>query len=100
MEDREQYKAVFNDQYQEYKELHKDINVTLAKFSELDAMMSKLLRNLNTSEVRSVDVLTNNTFHFMRMRSSYVKIKEYECTSHAKFECYMFSVSNTGPEKD
>ncbi|KAG5285354.1 hypothetical protein AALO_G00002460 [Alosa alosa] len=52
VEDREQYKAVFNDQYQEYRELHKDISATLAKFRELDAMMNKLLRNVNTTEDR------------------------------------------------
>ncbi|XP_026169725.1 MARVEL domain-containing protein 2-like [Mastacembelus armatus] len=44
VEEREKYKAVFNDQYQEYKDLHRDISATLNKFRELDPMMAQLLR--------------------------------------------------------
>jgi len=52
IEDREQYKAVFNDQYQEYKELHREITATLMKFQELDTMMSRLFNNKTNPEVR------------------------------------------------
>ncbi|XP_034742723.1 occludin/ELL domain-containing protein 1 [Etheostoma cragini] len=50
LEDREKYKAVFNDQYQEYKDLHREISTTLKKFIELDAMMARLLREGKSPE--------------------------------------------------
>ena len=54
VEEQERYRAVFNDQYQEYKDLHRDINTTLNKFRELDAMMAQLLRDGKSREVRWV----------------------------------------------
>ncbi|KAM6919779.1 MARVEL domain-containing protein 2-like isoform 1-T1 [Lycodopsis pacificus] len=52
VEEREKYKAVFNDQYQEYKDLHRDIGITLDKFRQLDAMMARLLRGGKSQEDR------------------------------------------------
>ncbi|XP_074850322.1 MARVEL domain-containing protein 2 [Carettochelys insculpta] len=50
-DERDRYKAVFNDQFAEYKELSAEVQVVLKKFEELDALMSKLsLHPGNTSE--------------------------------------------------
>lgn len=52
VEERDKYRAVFNDQYQEYKDLHSDVSATLSKFTQLDAAMARLLREGKTQEVR------------------------------------------------
>ncbi|KAK0134159.1 MARVEL domain-containing protein 2 [Merluccius polli] len=46
-EERERYKDAFNDRYQEYKDLHREISATIQKFQDLDNVMADLLRNNN-----------------------------------------------------
>lgn len=52
VEEREKYRAAFNDQYQEYRDLHRDVSRTLRKFTELDAAMERLLSEGKSQQVR------------------------------------------------
>ncbi|XP_030631504.1 MARVEL domain-containing protein 2-like [Chanos chanos] len=99
VEDREQYKAVFNDQYQEYKELHKDISDTLKKFYELEVMMNKLLKDVNNPEekkrinqmLKQYEKKKNDpTFLERKERCEYLKGK----LSHIKMRIRNFDQSN------
>lgn len=41
-EERDQYRAVFNDQYAEYRELHAEVQALSGRFQEMDEMMHRL----------------------------------------------------------
>uniref|UniRef100_A0A3Q2SWN5 MARVEL domain containing 2-like n=1 Tax=Fundulus heteroclitus TaxID=8078 RepID=A0A3Q2SWN5_FUNHE len=83
-EEMEKYKAVFNDQYQEYKDLHRDISTMLNKFRELDAMVEQLSRKGTSFEVgrRIQNILktyqnkkNDPTFLEKKERCDYLKAK-------------------------
>ncbi|XP_061477457.1 MARVEL domain-containing protein 2 [Rhineura floridana] len=83
-EERDRYKAVFNDQFSEYKELSAEVQAVLKKFDELDALMRKLPQHPgNTLEHdRIANVLqqyrkkkTDPTFLEKKERCEYLKNK-------------------------
>ncbi|XP_029105223.1 MARVEL domain-containing protein 2-like [Scleropages formosus] len=84
LDDREQYRAVFNDQYEEYRELHEEVSATVSKFAELDLVMSRLLRDAGNHEdqervsrvLQQYKVKKNDpTFLEKRERCEYLKAK-------------------------
>ncbi|KAJ8011304.1 hypothetical protein DPEC_G00056760 [Dallia pectoralis] len=103
-EDREKYKAVFNDQYQEYKDLHRDIHATLMKFSELDAMMGKLIKDGGSVEeqkkiqqiLKKYEQKKNDTgFLEKKERCDYLKAK----LSHIKNRIRVFDLETLGNDQ-
>uniref|UniRef100_A0A3Q0SFH6 MARVEL domain containing 2 n=1 Tax=Amphilophus citrinellus TaxID=61819 RepID=A0A3Q0SFH6_AMPCI len=83
-EERDQYRAVFNDQYAEYKELHSEVQNTLKKFDEMDAMMRSLPQHPTTQmEVDRINRILQDyqrkkndpTFLEKKERCEYLKSK-------------------------
>ncbi|KAJ0012138.1 hypothetical protein NQD34_013113 [Periophthalmus magnuspinnatus] len=93
LEQREEYRAVFNDQYQEYRDLHRHISLTLSKFRQLDMLMDKLLRDSTQNPQRIQSLLqtleekkNDPTFWEKKQRCDYLKAK----LSHLKSRIHTF----------
>uniref|UniRef100_A0A3Q2ZDF2 OCEL domain-containing protein n=1 Tax=Hippocampus comes TaxID=109280 RepID=A0A3Q2ZDF2_HIPCM len=104
VEEREKYKAVFNDQYQEYEELYKEISATLSKFSELDAVMARLITDgkievlnqlLYSNKIKTTDCSKDPTFLEKKQRCGYLKTK----LSHIKNRIRAFDQETSGLNK-
>ncbi|XP_065106416.1 MARVEL domain-containing protein 2b [Paramisgurnus dabryanus] len=83
-EERERYKAVFNDQYAEYKELHAEVQVLTQKFEDLDNMIRSLPQHpTNPMEQERINSIVQDynrkkadpTFLEKRDRCEYLKNK-------------------------
>ncbi|XP_062399815.1 MARVEL domain-containing protein 2b [Sardina pilchardus] len=92
-EERDNYKAVFNDQYAEYKELHAEVEVLIKKFDEMDNMMQNI-RPTSQMEKERVDAVIQEyqrkkmdpTFLEKKERCEYLKSK----LAHIKQKIYEY----------
>ncbi|RVE66234.1 hypothetical protein OJAV_G00124050 [Oryzias javanicus] len=84
VEEKDRYRAVFNDQYSEYRELHTDVQITLKKFEEMDAMIQTLPQHpASQMEVERIQRIlqeyqrkkTDPTFLEKKERCEYLKNK-------------------------
>uniref|UniRef100_A0A3P8WF25 MARVEL domain containing 2b n=1 Tax=Cynoglossus semilaevis TaxID=244447 RepID=A0A3P8WF25_CYNSE len=98
-EERDQYKAVFNDQYAEYKELHAEVQAMAAKFEEMDMMMTNLsARPSSQMERERIDSIlmeyqrkkNDPTYLEKRERCEYLKNK----LSHIKLKIQEYNSVN------
>ncbi|CAL8333748.1 unnamed protein product [Arctogadus glacialis] len=100
-EQRDQYKAVFNDQYAEYKELHAEVQAIAKRFGEMDELMSSLPpRPSSRMEKDRIDGMmleyqkkkADPTFLEKRDRCEYLKNK----LAHIKFKIQEYNSITAG----
>uniref|UniRef100_A0A8C1A4N1 MARVEL domain containing 2a n=1 Tax=Cyprinus carpio carpio TaxID=630221 RepID=A0A8C1A4N1_CYPCA len=75
-EQRDQYKAVFNDQYSEYKELQVEVQAILKKFDEMDVMMQNLPQNPTSHTERDRVNKILQEYQKKKMDPSFLEKKE------------------------
>ncbi|KAH0628058.1 hypothetical protein JD844_008732 [Phrynosoma platyrhinos] len=83
-EERDRYKAVFNDQFSEYKEISAEVQAVLKKFDELDALMRKLPRHPGNTldptfleKKERCDYLKNKLSHIKQRIQEYDKVMNW-----------------------
>ncbi|KAH0516571.1 MARVEL domain-containing protein 2 [Microtus ochrogaster] len=89
-DDRERYKAVFQDQFSEYKELSAEVQAILRKFEELDAVMSRLPRHAENPQDPSFlekkercDYLKNKLSHIKQRIQEYDKVMNWNTQGYS-----------------
>ncbi|XP_075832310.1 MARVEL domain-containing protein 2 [Microtus pennsylvanicus] len=75
-DDRERYKAVFQDQFSEYKELSAEVQAILRKFEELDAVMSRLPRHAENPQEHERISRIHEEFRKKKNDPSFLEKKE------------------------
>ncbi|KAF3851632.1 hypothetical protein F7725_013404 [Dissostichus mawsoni] len=77
-EERDQYKAVFNDQYAEYKELHAEVQAMARRFGEMDEMMHNL-PSRPSSQMDPTYLEKRERCEYLKKKLSHIKqkIQEY-----------------------
>lgn len=75
-DERERYKAVFQDQFSEYKELSAEVQAVLRKFDELDAVMSRLPHHSENRQDHERISRIHEEFKKKKNDSSFLEKKE------------------------
>lgn len=81
-EERDQYKAVFNDQYAEYKELHADVQATALRFEEMDQMMKNLTER--PSSQMEKERINNILLEYQRKKNDPTYVEKRERCEYLK----------------
>ncbi|KAK0142323.1 MARVEL domain-containing protein 2 [Merluccius polli] len=76
-EQRDQYKAVFNDQYAEYKELHVEVQAMAKRFEEMDELMSNL-PSRPSSQMDPTFLEKRDRCEYLKNKLSHIKLKIQE----------------------
>ncbi|KAF5913672.1 hypothetical protein HPG69_017293 [Diceros bicornis minor] len=84
-DERERYKAVFQDQFSEYKELSAEVQAVLRKLDELDAVMGRLPRRSENQQdptflekKERCDYLKNKLSHIKQRIQEYDKVMNWD----------------------
>lgn len=81
-EERDQYRAVFNDQYAEYKEIHADVQAAMKKFEEMDVMMQSLPKH--PSSQMEVDRINRILQEYQRKKNDPTFLEKKERCEYLK----------------
>ncbi|KAM9810513.1 MARVEL domain-containing protein 2b [Neosynchiropus ocellatus] len=81
-EERDRYKAVFNDQYAEYKELHAEVQAMAQRFEEMDEMMQDLAAR--PSSQMEKERISNILLEYQRKKADPTYVEKRERCEYLK----------------